>query len=184
MKLQNENQPPSVSDTSSLLLIAGIACFLFNWFDRYDRYYSGEPLTRFEIRLQHQPEKFTGGKGVSSCYKLTGTEYAAKFRVSEGAYDLIQDNAAFGSIMESLKEGDTVSIEVRKADEGSLQNPDSRLRVIGLHAKGKLLVRPSAVEQKDSDTAFINYGFSIALLLIGISSKIYLWRKNVLLESE
>ncbi|MCW3464824.1 hypothetical protein [Chitinophaga nivalis] len=137
-------------------------------YNRHDRYYLGETLETFTLRMEAPPFYHPGTKGHSSHYRLKATGYYCQFRLSNGAYAIIDEDKAVKDMLTNLQANDTIAVAIRANDSDLLTKNNSEIRIMGLTVKGVSYIQPEIVASKDWKTCIINFSVCIGALLIGI----------------
>ncbi len=142
----------------------------------YDNYYYGGALTKLQTVINRKPVFYFDSDGRNSFYDFTTNEYQSQFRISEGALDLVRENGTLRKQIEQLKNGDSISIDIRNDETKKLATGSNGIKVIGLSAGNKLLIDPVSVKtiERGNKTGRILFNYLLLLILIVFIIKAYI----------
>ncbi len=154
-----------------LLVVCAFAWTLY-YILTYDPYYHGEPLKNVRITFAGPPQFHFGGITRVNYYYFTSGEYPGEFRITEGAVELVRKNEFKKEALDLIEPADSAIIEIRESDILKLDNPSSKIAVIGMSINDHQLIDPIEVKTIDRNTKqnrqFYNYLFLGVLAIIGI----------------
>lgn len=147
-----------------LILFFALGAWILYYIISYDNYYYGDRLKRLNAVVKEGPVFLFDSEGPTYYY-FTLKDYNAQFRISEGSLDIVRKDKHLTALVEAIKGGDSIAIDIRQADTGRLASNSARIRVIGLNHDNKQLIGPLKVKAVDKDRKMNRY-FSYVVVTV------------------
>lgn len=133
-----------------LFLLLGTVLILRCYYDQIaGTYYVGQPTLSFTDAVFGKVKYSKGVKGISAKYHLQLSIDKAQFVISDNATQIIRQNDKRRRLLESLTDGDSVTIKYAADQDKRLNISSEIVRVLELNSKGEYILRLNELTEVD-----------------------------------